>query len=184
MRARCGDSRIEDLRVPLAITAADVSTGQEVAFRHGLVWPAVIASMAIPGIFPAQRIGERTLVDGGVFNPVPTNIVADMGADLVIGVRLAQATESRVEASAVEPIGKSPSILYNIMRSIEMMQARISATTASAATILLAPIDTDADVQPVGLRRWKEARQYVPLGEAAAEEALPRLAAALPWMRG
>ena len=183
VRALSGDARIEDLRVPLAITAADVSTGQEVIFRHGLLWPSVIASMAIPGIFPAQRIGKRTLVDGGVFNPVPTNAVADMGADLVVGVRLSQASEFRVDATAVEPTGKGPSIIFNIMRSIEMMQARISATTASAATILIAPIDTDG-VQPVGLRRWKEARQYVPLGDAAAKEALPRLAAALPWMRG
>jgi predicted acylesterase/phospholipase RssA len=185
VRAMGGDTLIEDLRVPLAVTAADVSTGQEVIFRHGLLWPAVIASMAIPGIFPAQRIGERTLVDGGVFNPVPTNIVAELGADLVVGVRLAPATESRVEATAAEPDGKGPSILYNIMRSIEMMQGRISATTASAAaTILIAPIDNDAEERPVGLRRWKEARKYVPLGEAAAAEALPRLAAALPWMRG
>ena len=116
--------------------------------------------MAIPGIFPAQRIGERTLVDGGVFNPVPTNIVADMGADLVVGVRLAQATESRVEATAVEPTGKGPSILYNIMRSVEMMQARISATTASAATILIAPIDTDADAahRPASLERGSAVR--------------------------
>jgi NTE family protein len=154
-----------------------------VVFRQGLLWSAVIASMAIPGVFPAQRIGEHTLVDGGVFHPVPTNVVADMGADLVVGVRLSQATESRVEATAVEPMGKSPSIFYTIMRSIEMMQARISATTASAATILIAPIDTDVELEPVGLRRWTAARQYIPLGEAAAEEALPRLAAALPWMR-
>lgn len=184
VRALGGEARFEDVRVPLAITAADVSTGQEVVFRHGLLWPAVVASMAIPGIFPAQRIGERMLVDGGVFNPVPTNAVADMGADLVIGVRLAQATESRVEVTAVEPTGLSPSMFYTIMRAIEMMQARISATTASAATIQIAPIDTEHDLQPVGLRRWKAARQYVPLGDAAAAEALPRLAAALPWMRG
>lgn len=184
VRAHCGEARIEDLRVPLAITAADVSTGEEVVFREGLLWPAVLASMAIPGVFPAQRIGRHMLVDGGVFHPVPTGVVADMGADLVVGVRLSQATETRVEATSVEPDGKSASIFYTIMRSIEMMQARISATTASAATILIAPIDTDAELQRVGLRNWKAAQQYVPLGEAAAEEALPRLAAALPWMRG
>jgi NTE family protein len=183
VRAACGEARIEDLHVPLAITAADVATGEEVVFREGLVWSAVLASMAIPGVFPAQRIGRHMLVDGGVFHPVPTGVVADMGADLVVGVRLSSATETRVEAEAVEPKGRSASIFYTIMRSIEMMQARISATNASAATILIAPIETDVQVERVGLRRWKAAQQYVPLGEAAAEEALPRLAAALPWMR-
>jgi NTE family protein len=186
IRAAAGEARIEDLRIPVAITAADVSTGQEVVFRRGLLWSAVIASMAIPGVFPAQRIGRHTLVDGGVFHPVPTNVVADMGADLVIGVRLMQATESRAEATALEPRGRSPSIFYTMMRSIEMMQGRISATTASAATILITPLDSDADaeIERIGLRRWTAARQYLPLGEAAAEAALPRIAAALPWMRG
>jgi NTE family protein len=183
VKASCGDARIEDLHVPLAITAADLATGEEVVFRKGLLWPAVLASMAIPGVFPAQKIGDHMLVDGGVFHPVPTGVVADMGADLVVGVRLSQATETRVEATSVMPSRGSPSIFYTIVRSVEMMQARISATTASAATILIAPIDADREVARVGLRRWKAAHQYIPLGAAAAEEALPRLAAALPWMR-
>jgi NTE family protein len=183
VRAALGEARIEDLRVPLAITAADVATGEEVVFRRGLLWAAVISSMAIPGVFPAQRIGRHTLVDGAVFHPVPTGVVTDMGADFVVGVRLSQATDARVEAIAVEPTGRSPSILSTIMRSVDMMQGRISATTGSAATILITPLESEVELERVGLRRWTTARQYLPLGEAAAEAALPRLAAALPWMR-
>jgi NTE family protein len=183
VKAACGDTRIEELQVQLAITAADLTTGEEVVFREGPVWPAVLASMAIPGVFPAQRIGDRMLVDGGVFHPVPTGVVADMGADLVVGVRLQQATETRVEATSVLPSRGSRSLFYTIVRSVELMQARISATTASAATIVIAPIDVEPAVERVGLRRWRAAHQYIPLGDAAAEAALPRLAAALPWMR-
>jgi NTE family protein len=183
MRALCGETRIEELPVPLALTAADISGGQEVVFRHGLLWPAILASMAIPGVFPAQRIGEHTLVDGGVFHPVPSNIVAEMGADIVVGVRLMQATEARAEVESVEPSGRVPSIFGTIIRSIDMMQSRISAETASTATILITPMETELEFERVGLRRWKAARQYIALGEAAAEAALPRLAAALPWMR-
>jgi NTE family protein len=184
MKTLCGDRRIEDLPVPLALTAADISSGHEVVFRHGLLWPAVLASMAIPGVFPAQRIGDHTLVDGGVFHPLPSNIVAAMGADIVIGIRLMSTMEARTEAEAVEPSGRAPSIFATIMRSIELMQGRIAADTASTATILITPMETEVEFERIGLRRWKSARQYIALGEAAAEAALPRLAAALPWMRG
>lgn len=181
LHAAVGEARFEELRIPLALTAADVRTGQEVVFRRGLVWPAIAASIAIPGIYPAQRIGEYTLVDGGVVQPVPSNIVADMGADIVVGVRLMQATGAREEAEGVEPRRGSPSIFYTIMRSIELMQSKISAESSATSTILISPT---LDVVPrVGLRRWAAGRQYIELGEAAAETALPRLAATLPWLR-
>lgn len=181
LHAAVGEAHFEDLSIPLALTAADVRTGQEVVFRRGLLWPAIAASIAIPGIYPAQRIGEYTLVDGGVVQPVPSNIVADMGADIVVGVRLMQATGAREEAVGVEPRRGSPSIFYTIMRSIELMQSKISAETSATSTILISPT---LDVVPrVGLRRWTEGRQYIELGEAAAETALPRLAATLPWLR-
>jgi hypothetical protein len=44
-------------------------------------------------------------------------------------------------------------------------------------------METEMEVERIGLRRWRMARQYCALGEAAAEAALPRLAAALPWVR-
>ena len=68
---------------PLAIVAADISSGREVVFREGLVWAAVLASVASPGVYPAQRMGAYTLVDGGVVNPVPRDTVVAMGADVV-----------------------------------------------------------------------------------------------------
>ena len=64
-----GDTRIEDLPVPLALVAADISTQQELVLRRGLAWQAILASVSIPGIFPAQRIGPHVAVDGGVLNP-------------------------------------------------------------------------------------------------------------------
>jgi NTE family protein len=184
MRGVCGERRIEDLPMPLAITAADVATGEEVVLRRGLVWPAVLASMAIPGIFPAQRIGDRILIDGGVVQPVPSNVAADLGADVVVGVRLMHASDVQVEAFSEAPRGRSPSLFAALLRSIELMQSRISAETAATATILITPLELGTTVPRIGLRRWKSARQYVALGEAAVEAAMPRLAAALPWLDG
>src|SRR5260370_30998269 len=82
------DKRIENLDTPLAVTTADITTGREIVFRRGLLWPAVLASMALPGVYPPQCIGPYTLVDGGVLHPVPSKSPADIVADTVIAVRL------------------------------------------------------------------------------------------------
>jgi NTE family protein len=176
------NKRFEDLPRPLAVIAADIATGREVVFRHGLLWPAVLASMSIPGVYPPVRIGRFTLVDGGVVNPVPTNVVSELGADVVIAVKLANRSSlPPVIAEAVEAEGKPPSVIQSITRSIEMMQSKITLEAASAATILLEPGFTD--IGGWGLRDFTIGRKYIELGAAAAEDALPRIEATLPWLR-
>jgi NTE family protein len=175
-------ARFEDMPVPLAIVGADVVTGQEVVFRRGLLWQAVLASQSIPGIFPPQPIGPYMVVDGGVINPVPTNVLAQMGADIVIGVRLASAPPAAaVEAEAVEASGRAPSVLQTILRSIDIMQSKISIESAAAATILIEPVLENSP--GMGLRSFRQGRRYIAVGEAAAAAALPRITAALPWLR-
>jgi NTE family protein len=163
------------------MVAADIITGQEVIFRRGLLWQAVLASMAIPGVYPAQCIGGQQLVDGGVLNPVPGDVVANMGADIVIAVKLAtRSAPPPVDAEAVEAMGRPPTVLQVITRSIDLLQSKIAAESGSAATILLEPDFTNAG--SFGLRSFTQGRRFIPLGEAVAEAALPRIAAALPWV--
>jgi NTE family protein len=182
IRGIVGETRIEELPVPLAVVAADITTRREVVFRHGLLAPALLASMAIPGIYPAQLIGPYMLVDGGVLNPVPGNVAAEMGADVVVGVKLPSPPALHgVEAEAAEPQGKPPSVFQVLMRAIEMTQSKIATETAAKATILIEPAFTD--IGAWGLRNFSKGRVYMELGEEAAEAALPRLSAALPWLR-
>lgn len=177
MRQIGGETRFEDLRLPLAVVAADILTREEVVFSKGLVWPAVLASMSIPGVFPPQRIEGRTLVDGGVINPVPANVTAEMGADTLIAVKLA----SRSPVPEVAAGRRSPSIVDVITRSIEIMQSYIVTDTAEAATILIEP--AFGEISGFGLRRFSQGRRFIDLGEMAVEAALPRLSSALPWLR-
>jgi hypothetical protein len=67
------------------------------------------------------------------------------------------------------------------MRSIEMMHGKIAADAAVPATLLIEPSFPETD-RP-GMRRFAQACAYIERGEAAAEAALPRIAAALPWLR-
>jgi NTE family protein len=182
LQATGGEINIEDLPVPLAIVAADIGEMREVVFRRGLLWRAVLASCAIPGVYPAQRIGPYTLVDGGVLSPVPTTAAADLGAGTVIAIRLgAEPVEPVTDAVAGISTGRPPSAVSVIVRSIELMQSRIAAVPTSP-TITVAP--EFAAVPSARLRRFSEGRRYVEIGEAAAEAALPRIAAAFPWLDG
>jgi len=181
LRSQGEHVRFEDLRVPLALLAVDILSGSEVVFRSGLVWPATLATVAIPGLFPAQSIGPYWLVDGGVLNPVPADVVADMGADTVIAVRLrSEPPTGRSEGRGEAPSGPPPSVLEVISRSLDLLQARLAPRAEAATTILVEPRCEGAP--GMGLRRFAEGRRYIQAGAAAAEAALPRLAALFPWV--
>lgn len=82
------DARIEDLKIPLAVLATDFFSGVSVVFRDGNLLDALRASVSIPGVLVPVRHGESLLVDGGVANPLPVNIVKNMGAGITIAVNL------------------------------------------------------------------------------------------------
>jgi NTE family protein len=177
-----GGARIEDLPVPLAIVAADLESQREVIFRRGLLWVAVLASISIPGIYPAQRVGRHTVVDGGVLNPVPVSVAAGMGADTVVAVRLSTAAlASPIEAEAVEAPGPKPSALSVMLRAIEIMYGRLPVDAPEATTIAITP--ELPEISGAKLRNFTHGRRYIELGEAAAEVSMPRIAAALPWLQ-
>jgi NTE family protein len=182
LHEQVGDAKIEDLPLPLAIVAADVLTGQEVIFRRGLLYLATLASISIPGVYPAQSIDGHLLVDGGILNPVPTSATASMGADIVIAVRLSSNLPApETEAVARDTSGPTPSALAVLLRSVDTMQGRIVSDPADATTITVTPsLD---DLPGAKLRNFKLGRRYIEAGEAAAEAALPRIHAALPWLR-
>lgn len=79
---------IERLNKTFATVATDLETGREVWFTEGKVFPAMSASMALPGLFAPVRHDDRWLVDGGLVNPVPVSVCRALGADVVIAVNL------------------------------------------------------------------------------------------------
>lgn len=74
------------LPVPFACVAADSRSGKEFVFREGTLSEAMRASMAIPGMFSPVEKDSMLLIDGGIINNFPVDVVRKMGADIVIGV--------------------------------------------------------------------------------------------------
>jgi len=81
-----GEKSFKDLEIPLTVTAVDLNSNQEIRISDGLIADALRATISIPGIFvPVEKDGMR-LVDGGLLNNLPVDIVRDMGADIILAV--------------------------------------------------------------------------------------------------
>ncbi len=80
--------KIEEAQIPFCCVATNLISGQEVRLRSGLMADAIRASISMPGVFTPFRKNEMYLGDGGIVNPVPVNVVREMGADIVLAVNL------------------------------------------------------------------------------------------------
>jgi NTE family protein len=87
-QALTGVTTFEQLRLPLAVVATDLNAGKPVVFRSGDLTPALLASTAIPGLFPSVRIGGRDYLDGGVVDNTPLQTAIDDGAKEVLAISL------------------------------------------------------------------------------------------------
>lgn len=93
-----GNIDIENLKIHFTATATDILTGQEVNFSSGNLVDAIRASISVPIIFEPVIHNGQVLVDGGLVNPLPVNIIQNMGADFIIAVNVMPSLE-RIIAS-------------------------------------------------------------------------------------
>lgn len=93
---RLGDANFEDAQIPLGIVATDLETGSERLFNSGDVVRPLLASTAMPGVFPPVEIDGRMFIDGGVANNVPISPAVALGAKTVYVLNsTAQSTQRR-----------------------------------------------------------------------------------------
>jgi len=163
----------EDSPIPLAAVATDLHDGSRVVIRTGDLAPAILASSSIPGVFPAVSIGGRTLVDGGICEPVPTTSVTELGAQIVIGVSLG--TRRPPPLAGRKPFG----LLGTLLRANEILQARVDDHAAERSHVLIAPLLDGRSFELPGLG---SATRFRAAGRAAALAAMPRLRQLLPWL--
>jgi len=75
-----------ELRIPLAVVTTDLETGETIVLTEGDLIEAILASTALPGLFPPIAWRGRRLVDGGLSNNVPIDLAIERGAGRVIGM--------------------------------------------------------------------------------------------------
>jgi NTE family protein len=74
------------LPIPFRAVATDVETGDRVILAEGDLVESMLASLAVPGVFSPVEIGGRLLIDGGITDNLPVDVVREQGADVVIAV--------------------------------------------------------------------------------------------------
>lgn len=156
-----GSRQFEDLKIPLAVVATDLSTGEPVVFTQGNLVDAIRASCAFPGLFEPVQIGTRCLADGGLVAPVPTQAARFIGAQTVIGVSVGMQDGRR---------GAPTNIFQVVSRAVSAAQKHQLEVWERHADLVLRP-----DVQFLAWDDFARADEAIEAGAAAALRALPRI---------
>jgi NTE family protein len=126
-QALTGITTFEQLRVPLAVVATDLNAGKPAVFRSGDLTPALLASTAIPGVFPMVRINDREHLDGGIVQNTPLNIAVDDGAKEILAISLMAGAEyERAPAGFGELIARTLqlSLHHQMLSDYERLRQR------------------------------------------------------------
>jgi len=166
------DRPIDELGVPFAAVATSLRTGAEIWLRHGSIFQAVRASIALPGLFAPVRWEGSFLVDGGLVNPVPVSLARAMGADVVIAVDLGSDILGRRFRAASAP-DAVPGAVAKWMRKLQEDLSALApgkSLDEPAMPSMLDVLTTSMDIVQVRIARSRMA------GEPPEVVVAPRLA--------
>ena len=120
-----GDVLIEDASIPLAIVTTDIHTGESCILTKGSLLDAVCASVAVPGLFQPVKVNGRLMVDGGLTENVPVNVLEQFGAGITIGVNLNGESSYPEVSNIIDVISNSLDIAINYKTQKDMKKVDI-----------------------------------------------------------
>ena len=121
-----GDVRFEDLEIPLSVVAADVQSMEEIVLSEGSVVEAVRASISMPMMFTPVKWRGRFLIDGGVVNPMPVDVVRNMGAEIVIAVNTVSIAQRRRRRRQATKEGRNKPASYPESTRLSIVKRRLN----------------------------------------------------------
>ena len=139
-----GETTFDGLPRRLAVTATNLETGQEMILMEGRVIDAVMATIALPGIFPPQLLGSDRLVDGGVIDPVPVLAARALYSGPVVAVSLSPPPEEWAQSAPSNPLGHLPAFaVVDRLRAGQALRIFLRALEISARTFSELRLKTD-----------------------------------------
>jgi NTE family protein len=173
LRQNFGASRIEDLWRPFFVVTSNLTTGQVQIHREGVLWRALRASVAIPGLLPPVIENGEVLVDGAVMNNLPAKVMTDVSFGPVIGVDVGRREDFRpvrrgwLASLFLGDDAKAPGIAAMLLRA---------GTIASEAETQLSRQHVDLLIEPaldqIGMRDWQSFNRAVEAGYRHTVQAL------------
>ena len=156
----------DQLPIPFRAVAADIINGDKVVFADGDLALAIRSSMSVPGAFAPVRVGDRLLVDGGMVDNVPVDVVRQMGADRLIVVDVGS------------PLHKEDALTNPLVIMDQMISALMTEKTeATLATLRPEDVLIRPELGDITAAEFNRGDEAMAIGERAAEAALPRLRA-------
>jgi NTE family protein len=187
-----GEKTFTDLKIPCAVTAVDAKTGSEIFISEGYLKDAVLATIALPGIFPPHHLNSWELMDGGVLNPVPVTVSRMLSPDLpIVAVTLTDPLDVPVRTYTIPVPSIFPKQITDRIHSLHVAQAFdifMRAVDLSSRAVAHYRLEADApdviirpDVHSIDLLDKVVVKDVALLGELAVEQALPQLKRATSW---
>ena len=192
LKETLGDKTFKDLKLPCIVTAADLKSGKEVLISTGPLVDAILATITIPGIFPARHIEEMELVDGGTIDPVPVVAARALAPKLPV-VAVVLTTRIGVPAQSwnipmpeylprllVDRLGKMryAMALDVLMRSLDIVTRAVThyRLEVDKPDIIIRPRVTEIDTLDV-----VDVHEVALRGEEAVAEVMPRIRKYFAW---
>ncbi len=148
------------LKIPLIVTATDLQTGTLYAIESGPVAPAVQASSSIPGLIKPINLYGHVLIDGGMVDPIPVNVVKPFKPKIIIAVNISNPIPKQIPQDS-----QSISIV-----AWQIMCNQLTLHSLQGADIVIHPDTDGANVFDIA-----DKAKLVKAGEKAALQALPEI---------
>ncbi len=204
LREMVGDADIEDLPMRYTAVATDLDAERELWLDKGPLFDAIRASIAIPGVFTPHRYLGRTLVDGGLLNPLPVTPILREVCDLTIAVNVNAAPEREMNLAVTQPSvpdtergvmerlsafldsfqsdhapqDNTPGLMAVLLRSLDTMQGAMARyRLASLEPDLIIELPRDACM----VHEFFRARELIKAGKERAEESLQSVRLRRNW---
>ncbi len=200
LKGKLGNKTFHDSKILLRIVTYDLFHRKEIVVSDGFLIDAVRKSIAIPGVIKPVMEGRQMIIDGGVLNPLPTNVLTDMGVKKIIAVNVLQSPEEvdwsqqREDENLIKCFNLSfakhpfkfigfrlgrivskiftPNIADIIVRTLQASEFMIAEQSAKQADVLIHP-----DLRGIQWFELYEVNELIKRGEEAAQKALPAIKA-------
>ncbi len=156
-----GIDSFDDFPIPFRCVATDISTGEPIVFDSGYLQDALRSSIAIPTVFSPFELENTSVVDGGVVNNFPVDVVREMGADIVIGVNVSD--EDFLKADELESFA-----------SILMQLAMAESLRKTSENITDTDIYIKPDLGPYSTASFGSYEEILRLGDETGQAFLGR----------
>jgi NTE family protein len=163
------DAQFSDLKIPFRAIATDLIAGNPVVFKTGNLASALRASMAIPGVFAPVSYQKKLFIDGGISNPVPDDVLRQMGADVVLAVDLNGIPHGRDTGTV-----RSQTISDTLKSAVNILCYHLAVATTQDADIVLHPY-LEKYAGWTDYLFTNKGREAITLGERETRKIVPEL---------